>query len=252
MYQVKSSLNFDFFDIDTALFITDNLHKIDTSDDTFTARGASIIDFSIKQNIFLHDIFTKKAKLLLNEFGDFKNTLALAYLSTLTQQKFSSQDVIFLVGEGAKNQKKPLHIKYLRGFLEQMQKQNFAPADILYLGIESLKISSNLIEKRVIYQDNSLSVTYGEKERENRFGEIMIAVQTLPNFWVFQHNPDIRISVRSLRNAKKAVDNWNKISLKGELINNNHSVRISKFLGLKIEGKYAYLNVSRGKGFGKK
>ncbi|MEL6579123.1 MAG: hypothetical protein AAFQ14_05195 [Cyanobacteria bacterium J06621_12] len=251
MYQVESNLNFDLFNTETALFIINNLHQIDTSDDTFIGRGTSIMSFAIKQNIFRHDIFTKKAALLINELGDFKDTLALAYLSTLTQKKFSSQDVIYMVSKGASHLKKPLHLKYLRGFLEQMQKQNFAPADILYYGIESLKISSNIIDKRIIYQDNYLSVTYGEKNKKNRFGELMIAVQALPHFWTFQHNSDIRIPVKSLRSAKNAVSKWNKISLKGELINDNHSVRISQFLGLKIAGKYAYLNVSRGIGFGK-
>lgn len=110
MYQVESNLNFDLFNTETALFIINNLHQIDTSDDTFIGRGTSIMSFSIKQNIFRRDIFTKKAALLIDELGDFKDTLALAYLSTLTQKKFSSQDVIYMVSKGASHLKKPLHL----------------------------------------------------------------------------------------------------------------------------------------------
>ena len=249
----ESDYNFDSFNISTVLFLINNLHKINTNDKTFIGRGFSVIKFFDEQNIDYNNIFSQKMMLLFSELGEFEETFQLAYLSTLTAKSFSYEDIVYLVGQGAKNLQKTLHIKLLRGFLEQTQRKNFAPQDVLYYGIESLKISSNIVDKRIIYLDDYLSITYGEKGlKNNRYGELMIAVQQLPNIWTFVHDPNNRVPIKSLRAAKNAVSKWSKFSLKGKLINNDHSVRISKFLGLKIKGKYACLNTSRGIGFSKK
>lgn len=243
----KPGTNFEIFNRSAASFVYRNLHVPNSSDGTFFSRAIAVNEFAQNYNL---QLFTKEAKEFFDDIGEFGSILSAAYLSTLAQEPFSRNDILFIFKHASDLLTNPIHIVYVIGFLETVQKNNFAPASILPYALNSLKVTSNILHKRVVYVDDFLSVTYGGDAGNKKIGELMVAVRLLPTGWTFEHNPDIRIPISSLRKAKNAVKKWRKFSLKGELVNENHSVRISKFLGLRICEKYAYLDVSAGKGFG--
>ena len=94
----------------------------------------------------------------------------------MTQKHFSKNDILFIFTQASDAITNPLHILYVIGFLENVQKNNFAPESILPYALNSLKVTSNILHKRVIYVDDFFSVTYGGDAGNKKIGELMVAV----------------------------------------------------------------------------
>ncbi len=121
----------------------------------------------------------------------------------------------------------------LIGSLEQM------PLSLCQRLANALDVQNNLVQGRVIYADNSLAITWGVSNN-NLFekGELIIGVKDEDGLWSFDKDDAVRVSITSLRNAQKAVHNWNGHKLKGQ-ITHTESERLAHFLGLKIQDGWA-------------
>lgn len=104
---------------------------------------------------------------------------------------------------------------------------------------DALDVQNNLTQGRAIYADNSLAITWGASNN-NLFekGELIIGVKDEDRLWSFDKDDTVRVSITSLRNARKAVQNWNGHKLKGQ-ITHAESERLAHFLGLKIHDGWA-------------
>jgi len=104
---------------------------------------------------------------------------------------------------------------------------------------DALDVQNNLVLGRAIYADNSLAITWGASNN-NLFekGELIIGVKDEDGLWSFDKDDAVRVSITSLRNARKAVQNWNGHKLKGQ-ITHTQSERLAHFLGLKIHDGWA-------------
>lgn len=104
---------------------------------------------------------------------------------------------------------------------------------------DALDVQNNLAQGRAIYADNSLAITWGATNN-NLFekGELIVGVKDEDGLWSFDKDDAVRVSITSLRNARKAVQNWNGHKLKGQ-ITHSESERLAHFLGLKIYDGWA-------------
>ena len=123
--------------------------------------------------------------------------------------------------------------------------------------IDSLDITENINSGRIIYLDKHLALTYKQDDSKNQaLGELLFAARRYENLWSFDQT-DVFVPVKSLRQAKIALSNYQGQPRKGELVGND-SARFSRFLGLDIKDSYAYmlgyeeLVNYRGKGFQKR
>ncbi|BAY63551.1 hypothetical protein NIES25_67210 (plasmid) [Nostoc linckia NIES-25] len=123
--------------------------------------------------------------------------------------------------------------------------------------IDSLDITENINSGRIIYLDKHLALTYKQDDAKNQaLGELLFAARHSEGLWSFDQT-DVFVPVKSLRQAKIALANYQGQPRKGELLGND-SVRFSSFLGLDIKDNYAYmpgyeeLVNYRGKGFQKR
>lgn len=121
--------------------------------------------------------------------------------------------------------------------------------------IHSLDVTENINSGRFIYIDEHIALTYNQDRKTKGLGELLFAARNSEGLWSF-NKTNIFVPIKSLRQAKNALANYQGKSRKGELIGND-SIRFCKFLGLEIRENYAYmLNYQesksyRGKGFNK-
>ena len=121
----------------------------------------------------------------------------------------------------------------LIGSLDQM------PLSLCRRLANALDVQNNFVQGRSIYTDNSLAITWGTSNN-NLFekGKLLIGVKDEDGLWSFDKDDAVRVSITSLRNARKAVQNWNGHKLKGQ-ITHTESERLAHFLGLKIHDGWA-------------
>ncbi|HAG83054.1 MAG TPA: hypothetical protein DCL61_18300 [Cyanobacteria bacterium UBA12227] len=118
---------------------------------------------------------------------------------------------------------------------------------------DSLDITENINFGRIIYIDDYIALTYNQDVKNKDLGELLFAAKNSNGIWSF-NKTDISVPVKSLRQAKQALADYQGKARKGELIGND-AERFSKFLGLKIKDNYAYMpqyqetKNYRGKGF---
>lgn len=119
--------------------------------------------------------------------------------------------------------------------------------------IHSLDVTENINSGRFIYMDEHVALTYNQDRKNKGLGELLFAARNSEGLWSF-NKTDVFVSVKSLRQAKNALANYQGKSRKGELIGND-STRFCKFLSLEIRENYAYMpnyqesKSYRGKGF---
>ncbi|OKH36162.1 hypothetical protein NIES2119_17735 [[Phormidium ambiguum] IAM M-71] len=119
--------------------------------------------------------------------------------------------------------------------------------------IHSLDVTENINSDRFIYVDEHVALTYNQDRKNKGLGELLFAARNSEGLWSF-NKTDVFVPVKSLRQAKNALANYQGKSRKGELIGND-SIRFCKSLGLEIRENYAYMpnyqesKSYRGKGF---
>jgi hypothetical protein len=100
--------------------------------------------------------------------------------------------------------------------------------------IDAISVAMAIASKRLIFVNEEFSITYGVSKLESNKlvrGELFISVVNSIGVWSFDKDDNVRIKVKTLRAAKKAVSSWRGANLTGE-ITHDEARRIVNFLGL--------------------
>lgn len=120
--------------------------------------------------------------------------------------------------------------------------------------IDAVDVCENILQGNVVFLDKFLAITWfsSRAELSKNFqvrGETTIAVKTVNNLWTFDKFTDnIRVPVKTLRQAQKACQSWNGSKLFGQ-ITHAESARIASFLGFRLAKDKAFLEPALTKGF---
>ncbi|HEY9597120.1 MAG TPA: hypothetical protein V6D33_05570 [Cyanophyceae cyanobacterium] len=122
--------------------------------------------------------------------------------------------------------------------------------------LDALDVQENICSSRFLYQDNYLAISWfpscvEDNEKLKPTGDLTVAVKRPNGLWSFDKYSDTRIPVASLRRARECCLQWRGQKMTGQ-ITHAEAERIAKFLGFKIQGKFAYLIPTKSKGFGRK